>query len=204
MLYIWYKKEQKRDLDFEIKDLHLYTIDSPLLNAFAMSRNILGVTKGALDTLEEEDLAGLIAHEYGHFYHKDSQKLAINLGLLVMAQILLYINGVIAVFSSKIGEIHPIIGLFMLIPMFIALIFKLFGCIGIWIYNLIYPILSRKEEYRADRFACELGLGQGMLKVLETIQSYEFKDTTLKSRITQTHPETALRIDEIDKYLAVA
>ncbi len=198
------QEKAKEKFNFEINDLHLFTIDSPLINAFAMSRNILAVTRGALDTLDTEDLAGLIAHEHGHFYYKDSEKLAINLGLLVMAEGLLYVNAILMLLKSKLSQIHGLVAMVMLIPFVLALMFKYVGSIGIWVYNITYPMLSRKQEYRADMFACELGFGKGMLTVLETIQGYEYKENNFSSKVTQTHPDTALRIDEIDKYLAAA
>ncbi|MBK2085926.1 M48 family metalloprotease [Francisella adeliensis] len=197
----------KQKKNFSVEDIQLYTMESPLLNAFAMGRNILGVTVGALENLEDEELTGLIAHEFGHFFYKDSERQAINFGLLYFAEALLWINGLLLALSGMFqgdskDNSSGFIALLILPIVLLALMFKYVGSIGIWVYNITYTKFNRSQEYRADLFACELGFGGGLLSVLEKIKSYEFKDNSFSARIRQTHPDTALRIDEIDSYLA--
>ena len=201
----------KQNKNFSIEDIRLYTMDSPLLNAFAMGRNVLGITIGALENLNDEELAGLIAHEFGHFFYKDSEKQAINFGLLCFAEAILWVNGLLLALrhlisssSSKNADDSPMgMAFIIILPILMfAFMFKFMGSIGIWVYNIVYRFRSHKLEYRADLFACEIGFGAGLLSVLEKINSYEFKDNGFASRIKQTHPDTPLRIDEIDKYLA--
>jgi len=200
--------EIKSKKGVSIDNIKLYTMESPLLNAFAMGKDILGITVGALETLDDEELAGLIAHEFGHFYNKDSERQAINFGLLCFAEALLWVNGLILLLRGTLqtndkGESAMGMGGLLFIPLIlVAILFKWVGSVGIWVYNITYGMFNHKEEYRADLFACEIGYGAGLLSVLEKIKSYEFKDNNFSSRIKQTHPDTALRIDEIDSYLA--
>lgn len=207
LYYVQSKTKEK--FDFQIDDLRLYTVDDPMINAFAMGSNILAINLGAIENLNDDELTGLIAHEFGHFYHKDSQKQAINFGLLLSTEFILWISSLMFVISNcfsnedKNGKKEEnILYLILLIPMIIALFFKFFGSIGIFIYNFVYKFSSRKQEYRANKFACKLGFGSGFLSVLEKLKSYDFKDNSFSSRIQQTHPDITLRIDKIDKYLA--
>src|SRR3989344_7021445 len=53
----------------------IYVMDESSLNAFATGRDpnhaIVGVTTGLLDTLEDNELEGVLAHELGHIKNYD-------------------------------------------------------------------------------------------------------------------------------------
>jgi len=192
---------------WEIKNIRLYTMDSPLLNAFAMGRDILGLTSGALEHLDDDELAGLIAHEIGHFYYRDSERQAVNFGLLCFAEAMLWVNGLVLALRhlltpNKNGHSSAgIMGLFIMPLILLAIMFRFLGSIGIWVYNFTYPLLNHKQEYRADMFACKAGFGAGLGSVLSKIMSYEEPPKGLTAKLTQTHPNTGDRIAKIDDYL---
>ncbi|HDR5277533.1 TPA: M48 family metalloprotease [Bacillus thuringiensis] len=49
-----------------IQDLVLCVADEPFPNAYALGSKTICVTKGLLKTANEEELAGVLAHEIGH------------------------------------------------------------------------------------------------------------------------------------------
>lgn len=195
---------------WKIKDIRLYTMDSPLLNAFAMGRDILGLTSGALEHLSDDELAGLIAHELGHFHYKDSERQAVNFGLLCFAEAMLWVNGIVLALRhtltpNKDGKSPAgVLALFILPLLVLSIMFKFVGSIGIWVYNFTYPLFNHKQEFRADMFACKIGFGAGLASVLSKIMSYEEPAKGLTARLTQTHPDTGDRIAKIDDYLHAA
>jgi len=55
------------DSDLQISDLHLVTVDSPQLNAFAVPGGIVGINYGLLLYADNEDqIASVLAHELAH------------------------------------------------------------------------------------------------------------------------------------------
>ncbi|MEJ9251471.1 M48 family metalloprotease [Bacillus thuringiensis] len=54
-----------------IQDLVLCVADEPFPNAYALGSKTVCVTKGLLKTANEEELAGILAHELGHLKYGD-------------------------------------------------------------------------------------------------------------------------------------
>lgn len=79
-------------------NINIYISDSMSINAYCFGRRTIVVTKGAIKTFSEEQLKGIIAHEFGHIVHGNTKALLFN----------------------KIGN-----GIFSLAFLPIALIFKL-------------------------------------------------------------------------------
>lgn len=50
-----------------------YIVDSIEINAFIIGRNTLVITRGAIETFNDEELKGIIAHEFGHLNNFDGQ-----------------------------------------------------------------------------------------------------------------------------------
>lgn len=51
---------------------HFAILDTPVINAFASPNGVIFITKGLLDSLDNEDeLAAVLAHEVAHINHKD-------------------------------------------------------------------------------------------------------------------------------------
>ena len=66
--------------------------------------------------------------------------------------------------------------------------------------NLVMLFFSRQDEYAADRYACELGLGSQLHEGLEQICAGEEK-MSWSQRLMSTHPDTENRLKRIDGYL---
>ena len=88
----------------------VYVIDTPAVNAMSIGRDpahaSLAVTRGALETLDREELQGVVAHELGHIANLDSRH-ALLVALLVGAVVVMT-----ALFLQLMVEIatHPWIG----------------------------------------------------------------------------------------------
>jgi len=60
-------KENKK---FMRKSVKLYLDKSIYINAYAMGRNTISITKGAIDSLTDNQIKGLIAHEFRTYYER--------------------------------------------------------------------------------------------------------------------------------------
>lgn len=137
-----------------------------LPNAFAYSSPIAGnhvaVTRGLLDTLEEEEVEAVVAHEFGHFKHRDVQIMM----FVSFIPALFYFLYQYAIMSAYIGGKDRkeagggmiLIGIASLLMYFVVTFFTL----G----------LSRLREYYADSYSASIvedgsrKLSEGLAKII--------------------------------------
>jgi heat shock protein HtpX len=193
-------------------DVRVMVVDNPIPNAFAVGKHTLIVSRAMYETSTDEQLAGVIAHEFGHLHHGDSQKLGIALGVSVVSMTVAVVASAIATvieaFSRICGASKSEAGAFMaifgFIFSFLALFFMAFVYAGDGLLKLAMLFVGRKQEYRADQFAIQAGFGAGLLSFLDKIKDMQFDSPkNLFSRLYATHPQTMLRIGEVEKTLQV-
>ena len=154
---------------------NLYVIDgskrSTKANAYftglgAKKRIVLFDT--LMDTLTTEEIVAVLAHEIGHYKHKHTRTMLVisllNIGL--MLYLLSLILG-----SPETGNMYIAEALGSNIPSF---------HFGVFVFGILYTpisfllgifinILSRKNEYQADTFAKENGLGDALGEALRKL-----------------------------------
>lgn len=126
----------------------IYIINDPTINAFATGRDpnhaSIAITQGAIDSLENEELEGVIAHELSHIKNYDIR--------LMMVVIILV--GIIALVSDWLRrdffwgrrnerERNQLSAILMIIGIILAVLSPL-------IAQLIQLAISRKREFLAD------------------------------------------------------
>lgn len=126
------------------------------INAFAAGTNpnncVIGVTRGALESLSRDELQGVIAHEFSHIFNGD-MKLNMNLigaisGIVIIAtigRVLLRSTRLATSSRDKKGNPLPLIGLALVI----------IGYLGVFFARLIKAAVSRQREYLADASAVQ-------------------------------------------------
>ena len=187
----------------------LMVVDEPLPNAFAVGKGTLIVSRALYETAEDDELAAVIAHEFGHLHHGDSHRLGIALGVSLISLLIAALSGLIATFcgalvknAGKGKEMGPVIFIFSIFPAILAGIFWVFVKIGNGMLRLVNLFVGRKQEYAADRFAVTIGYGAGLLSYLDKIKNMQFgKPTTILDRLYATHPPMMLRIGELEKMM---
>ncbi|MGD2054708.1 MAG: M48 family metallopeptidase [Gammaproteobacteria bacterium] len=132
----------------------VYLLDEEGINAFAAGYKpgdaIIGVTRGAIEKLNREQLQGVIAHEFSHILNGD-MKLNIRLigllhGILLIGMIGYYIlRSTSHSRRSKDSGGAAILGLGLVI----------IGYAGTFFGNLIKAAVSRQREYLADASAVQ-------------------------------------------------
>lgn len=189
-------KEQYNNL----MKIEVCVIDNMTVNAMALGRNTVAVTKGAMQTFTEEELKAVIAHELAHLVHGDT-----------MAYIYAIIgNGIFSVFvllarlcllffeylKSNLTGKHSIFSAFMLL-------FKLYFEFCIWFmsfgFQVILSVNSRKTEFRADKFSYLLGYDSDMIEALYLLEKISLGDnSSIIQKMTASHPRITLRIKRLE------
>jgi Zn-dependent protease with chaperone function len=147
-------------------------LNQPEPNAFAFPGGVIGVTRGLLDALGEEEIAHafVIAHELGHFHQRDHLRgLVRDLGSRAAIGVVFGSTG-----SSLAGNVNQIL-------------------------NLRY---SREQEEAADAYGIRLvescyGETGGATLLFEKLQ--ESGSPPAWAHMFSTHPDTAERIRNIRK-----
>ena len=142
---------------------------------FRPTETVLVVTQGCIDTLDREELQGVIAHEYSHIFNADMR-----LNLRLMAAL----NGILAI--GKVGEFILYNNLRprnvrvrgrssnQAAPIAFMIIFSLLmiaiGYIGLFLGRLIKAAISRQRELLADASAVQFtrypaGIAGALIKI---------------------------------------
>lgn len=153
----------------------VYIVPSNVPNAFASGLSektaFIGVTRGLLDIMDDQELEGVIAHEISHIVHKDVLLQQLVVALVSVLLIIALIVQRVAIFGrhsrdddSK-GAGLIIVGIILL-----AILVRPFAYL---IGNLIQLSISRKREYAADAYAVRItGYNQGLASALRKLGNY--------------------------------
>ena len=177
--------------------------DSP--NAFATGRKTVCVTRGLLN-YSDEHIKGVLAHEFGHLAHKDTDIiLVVSVGNLIVTSIFVIVRvfynismGIAAFISALASESWGGIfaGLFVffgkLTDIILVLMMRLWTQIGVW----LCMASSRKNEFLADEYASNCGYGYQLSEVLESFGTERSKNGLFAS-LSSSHPENADRVERL-------
>jgi len=183
------------------KNIRIHIIDSMTINACAIGYKTVAVTKGAVETLSEEELQGFIAHELGHIYNGDTK-----------ATMLTTIgNGIFAIYviifqifltALEIGSILEKSGIVFFLITIIKLIINIFLMIFMYLGQVIISINSRNNELMADEFAYSIGYGDELVEGLYLLQDMTISsNANLYEKMKASHPHIAKRIGRLERII---
>ena len=85
-------------------------------------------------------------------------------------------------------------------PLVLAL--SLGGLLVIGLHFLLEKILMWPVEYKADRFAADMGFAPALISLFERIEDEDVRgEEGFLAKYAYTHPPTALRIDRLERYM---
>lgn len=191
-------KEKDTKLSNNIK---LYIIDNMYVNAFAIGRNTIAVTKGAIETFSQDELKGIMAHEFGHLSNGDTKALLLSTIGNGIFSILIFILRIILFITDLIFSLTqiPLMNFFTMIARFL---FDIGVIVFSYISQILLSINSRQNELWADRFALEIGYGEELISSLYILQKISLpQDLSILDRLRASHPNTAKRIQHLENLL---
>ncbi len=186
------------------KDIKLYITDSMCVNAFAVGRKTIAVTRGAISAFSRDELKGILAHELGHMANGDTKALLIKLvgngffSLIIL--VLRLILNIIHIIPTVLGRKNIII----LTYGFVAFLFKVFFDIVVFVTvflgDVIIALNSRYSEYLADEYAYLIGFGEDLKNSLYILSKISLpRKATLTERLKASHPHTSARIERLER-----
>ena len=201
-------EELAQKADLPMPAVYIIPQDQP--NAFATGRNpensAVAVTQGILQTLDERQLRGVIAHELAHIQNRDilTQTMVTTVvsALSMLAQFAYFIP-----FGGGDRDSNPLVALVVLITAPIAAM-------------MLQAAISRTREYEADRVGAEIsGEPQQLASALQNIEKaaeqiqMNVSETAMRSTshmfpvnpfsgqrfmsLFSSHPETQDRVDRL-------
>lgn len=186
----------------------LRVIDTDEVNAMAGGGHQVFVTTAALEVMPDELLPGVLAHELGH--HIGLHPVALGLELWFMRPVI-WANAAAVMLHNLCAGISAATfsGIIGLIVGIIALAFRVLAwalTAVTWVAIATLRLVGRQAEYRADRYAAQIGFAPELSAFLEVLSSHESQigdgsRRSLTEIVTSTHPPTAERIRRLRPYL---
>lgn len=198
----------------------LYIIESDALNAFASGINektfAITLTRGIINTLSDEELEGVIAHELTHIRNRDVRLLIVTIvfvgifATIANLALRMLLNGGGNMFSSRNRKNDKGGG-----AMLLLIILLVAG--AIYFLSILFKLaLSRSREYMADAGAVELthnsmALANALRKIsghstLKEVGNDEVKELFIDYKaegffsLFATHPPIEKRIQVLEQY----
>ncbi|MBI4452546.1 zinc metalloprotease HtpX [Candidatus Woesearchaeota archaeon] len=187
----------------------VYVIPSEQSNAFACGRNLnhsaIAVTQGIMNLMTEEELKGVIAHEFSHIKNRD---VLIATVAGTIAGVISYIGNMFMWSAIFGGDDDNRGGIFSLL--FLAIITPI-------VASIIQLAISRSREYIADETGARiiknsLGLASALEKLEADVKSHPMRFGSLSTAhlfivnpfkpsglagLFQTHPPMQLRVQKL-------
>lgn len=186
------------------QDINLYVTDSMAVNAFAVGRKTIAVTRGAINTFSPDELKGILSHELGHMANGDTKALLISLvgnGFfsLIIFVLRLFMN-LVQIISNIFSGKNIVIVVIAVITFITRLVIDISVFIFMFAGNAILALNSRYSEYLADEYAYLIGYGEDLKNAFYIINQLTMPaKVTLTERLMASHPYTSARIERLEK-----
>ena len=188
--------------------IELYIIDKMSVNACAIGKHTVAVTKGAIATFTEEELQGVILHEFAHIYYGNTTAEILNkIGNGFFTVYIICVNIFFMVLDLLFSDLDDtdtrhLSGLFRTLFWFIRMSINLSVFLILFVGNVILSGNSRKNELRADRFAYDTGYGEDLKSALYLLQKISLGENAhLIEKLCRKHPRLSKRIAELESLL---
>jgi len=196
-----YAKEVNPKLNSGIK---LYIMDAMYINAFAIGRKTVTVTRGAIESLTADELKGVIAHELGHITHGHTKALLLSFIGNIFFSIIVWVFKAMFYVVQTISNIVAHFSLVGTLFSFLTLLLRLGMDLSVFVFinlsEVILALNSRKNEIEADTFAYTVGYGKEMISTLYLFQKITVDaGMKLSEKMKASHPHTAYRIAHLEK-----
>ncbi|MDR2531661.1 MAG: M48 family metalloprotease [Oscillospiraceae bacterium] len=191
--------QEEIELNKKSRKIELCIIDKIQVNACAMGRRTVAITKGAMKAFDEEQLKGVIAHEVAHIRTGDTVAdlyLRLACGYFYLFVLLFKL---ITLFMDKISLATKEKSVGSYLCSLTRTTSKFAVSLILLLTQIVSAIESRKREYRADRVAYEWGLGENLISALYLLEKISLDDSrTITQKMTASHPRTTARIGRLE------
>ena len=186
----------------KLRYVELYLQDIMTVNAFAIGKHTIVLTKGAVEAFSEEELKGVLSHEFGHILNGDTIAVLLNtIGNGIFAIFVYLFRLIILSIDTLAGAVDKS-GVARGLCNFIKFILELMIMLFMFWGQVLLSANSRKNEFEADRFAYTVGYGAELVDALYLLQKMSLSEKmTISERIQANHPILAWRINKVEALL---
>lgn len=174
------------------------------VNAFAVGRKTISVTRGAINTFNPDELKGILAHELGHMANGDTKALLIKLVGNGFFSVIIFVLRFIVNILENLSLILSSRNIVLAVISFVTIISRIFMDLAIIVFvfvgDAIIALNSRYSEFLADEYAHLIGYGADLKNALYILSKLTMpRKVTLMERIRATHPYTSARIERLEQ-----
>lgn len=196
---LWYEvyeraKEKSENIGTEIE---LFVVDIMSVNAFAIGAHTIVITRGLMETMDDEEIKGILAHEFAHIANYDTQlKLIITFASTLYLWVVIFVQCLLMFIKGISGSdtTHSITD-------FLESIVQIFISLTIVVWTAIISKGERTQEYIADTYACQLGYTEQLKSALKKLYKIQLSDKRkIIERLQATHPRLAYRIERLEDF----
>ncbi len=195
----------------------VYVLDEECINAFAAgtlpTNAVIGVSRGAIETLTRDELQGVMAHEFSHIFHGDMRinmrAIAAIFSVMAVGYVGYFIlrSTMYSPRASRRSDGKATAGIAL-----IGLGLVVVGCIGTFFGRLMQAAISRQREFLADASAVQYtrnpaGIAGALAKIAQQAapamrhaQASQFNHMLFAEGVNTlfaSHPPLPVRIERI-------
>ncbi len=190
-----------------VPNIKLHVIPDDKINAFAYGYKNIAVTRGLLQCCDEITLCAVMSHELSHTLNFDAafhriifaDITLIILSLIVLAFAATSFMWIVFLILCVLGLCGGVVSL-ILFSQISKIIKAISGGIQravLFIYRFGMGVVSRRCEYRADRYAAELGYGVQLAYFLSRFADDNSPGKSLSDILYCSHPAAYKRIQRL-------
>lgn len=185
----------------------LAVVDSNDINAFACGGHLLVVSSYAINELDENELAGVLAHELSHHLGSHTVALTIaqwlSLPILLLARVGFILQRIAETISNAFSSRFAALKfLGLLVSAALTVISSLFVA-GLVVAQALSTVVGHASEFQADHRAVRMGFGNELLTALKRVSdesdSGDRQSTT--NLMVASHPPAPQRIAQLQVLL---
>ena len=197
--------QNAREVNPRINDsIKLYIMDAMYINAYAIGRQTVAVTRGAIESLTADQLKGVLAHELGHITHGHTKALLLsvigNLYFSIIVWIFRLLLSIAQTISNTVAKSNVMVLAFSFITYGLRLGLDVSVFLFINLSEMILASNSRANEIQADGFAFEIGYGRELISAMYLFQKITMNtEMSLSEKLKASHPHTADRIAHLER-----
>lgn len=192
--------EQAKSRNKYLNKIEICVIDNMTVNAMAIGKHTIAVTKGAMQTFTEDELKAVIAHEVAHIVHEDTTaRLYAIIGNGIFTIILFIYKLILFIFeciNETVSRNKNVLSFFIALIIFIVEISTFLFTFSL---QIVMMTNSRKNEFNADKFSYDLGYDREMIEALYLLEKISLGDnSTIIQKMTASHPRITKRIEYLE------
>jgi len=194
--------EQAKRKNPELGRIELCIVETMDVNACAIGKHTIALTKGAIETFNEDALKALLAHEIAHIVHGDTIATLYTVVGNGLFTVFILINKGFLFVVDLIMAIVTRSGFAKIMLILTRWSFELLILAFMFLMQAVMAINSRKNEFRADRYAFELGYGEELVEAFLVLEKMQMGDNRkLIKKMTASHPRLTKRIGKLEELI---